>query len=159
MKKIIIISMVLFSCSLLKAQSLERTVIGSVGMAIQNGTAGLSFTVGEVATNTSNLLTQGFQQPNIVNNTGTLDLTKSNQLAIVFPNPTVDILNIKSNLPEAGINQLNYQVIDNFGKVVLQGKMVSNGGKINVQSLASASYVLVLSNGTEFSQKVRFTRI
>lgn len=159
MKKLMLICIIGLCGSLVQAQSLERTVIGSAGLAIQNGTAGLSFTVGEVATNSANLLTQGFQQPNIVNNTSTLDLSKTSQKAIVFPNPTVDILNIKSNLPEAGIAQLNYQVIDNTGKVVLSGQMVSDGGTINVQSLASASYVLVLSNGTEFSQKVRFTRI
>jgi hypothetical protein len=159
MKKLIIICIIGLSASWMHAQSLERTVIGSAGLAVQNGTAGLSFTVGEVATNSSNLLTQGFQQPNIVKNTDILDLTKTGQKAIVYPNPTVDMLNIKSNLPAAGINQLSYQVFDLYGKVVLKGNMVSDGGSINVQSLASASYVLVLSNGTEFSQTVRFTRI
>lgn len=159
MKKLIIICAVFFSCSFMNAQSLERTVIGSAGLAVQNGSAGLSFTVGEAATNSANLLTQGFQQPNIINNSGTIHLDKSNTLAIVYPNPAVDILNIKSNLPAEGINSLSYQVFDMHGKVVLSGSMASDGASISVLSLATASYVLVLSNGTQFSQKVRFNRI
>ena len=64
MKKLIIICIIGLSASWMHAQSLERTVIGSAGLAVQNGTAGLSFTVGEVATNSSNLLTQrGFNNP------------------------------------------------------------------------------------------------
>lgn len=159
MKKLLIISLVFFSCSLLKAQSLERTVIGAAGLAVQNGSAGLSFTTGEVATNASNLLTQGFQQPNVVNNTSTLTLDKTQTSAIVFPNPAVDILNIKSNLPSEGIEQLSYQVMDMMGKVVLNGKMASDGSKISINILASASYVLVMHSGTAFSQTVRFTKI
>jgi hypothetical protein len=159
MKKLIIICVVLFGCVQLQGQSLERTVIGSAGIAIQNASGGLSFTVGEVATNGSNLLTQGFQQPEVKNNIGVINVQGMNAQAIVFPNPTVDMLNIKSNLPNMGIQNVSYKIVDNYGKTVLQGTIASNGGMIDVVSLASASYVLILSSGTEFSQKVRFTRI
>ena len=159
MKKLIIICIVLFGCVQLQGQSLERTVIGSAGIAIQNSSGGLSFTVGELATNASNLLTQGFQQPTIKKNVGTVNVQNMNAEAIVFPNPTVDVLNIKSALPTVGIDNVSYKIVDNYGKTVLQGTIASNGGMIDVKSLASASYVLVLSSGTDFSQKVRFTRI
>jgi len=159
MKKVIIISLIFLSASFVNAQSLERTAIGSAGLAVQNGTAGLSFTTGEVATNSANLLTQGFQQPNILNNVGTLKLSEMSKKANIFPNPTVDILNIKSNLGKAGINTLSYQVFDAYGKVVLKGEIASNGSSINVTQLATASYVLMLSRGTDFSQTIRFSRI
>ena len=141
------------------AQSLERTVIGSAGFAVQNTNAGLSLTAGEVAIQSANLLTQGFQQPTKPDNVGIINLPTIDALAKVYPNPTIDFLQIKSNLFELGIEQLEYTIIDITGKIVLKGSIKSNGAMINVVSLASASYILVLSNGSAFNQKVKFTRI
>ena len=159
MKKIILLCFCFTIGSMVNAQSLERMVIGSAGLAVQNTNAGLSYTVGETATQSANLLTQGFQQPKIKTNTGTIELDNLKTKAMVFPNPTVDILNIKSNLPLEGIQTLDYQVFDMYGKVVLSGNIAANGGVLDVSFLASASYVLTLTSGTQYTKTVRFTRI
>ena len=164
-KNIIIIAIIcLASISQAKAQSLSRQVIGSAGMAVQNSTAGLSFTVGEVVTasaiNSSVHLTQGFQQAEPEDFVGIVQLDNTSVKAVVFPNPTIKELKINSDLAKEGINTLSYQILDLTGKLVLQGTINSNNSKINVDNLAAAAYMLKLSSSNgKFNQVVKFSKL
>lgn len=143
-------------------QSIERQVMGSAGEAVQNGTAGLSYTVGQQATASQIIsavkLTQGFQQADLEESSIVLDLSTSIK-ALVFPNPTVNKLHLKSDLYTLGIDQLNYKVFDLHGKLVFSGNIASNGGEIDVSSLAKSTYTLVLkSKDLKFNQRIRFVK-
>ena len=57
----------------------------------------------------------------------------------VYPNPTNNVLNIKSHLKYIGTN---YSVIDNSGKVVLTGIITSNLTILNTEVLSEGIYLL-----------------
>ena len=57
----------------------------------------------------------------------------------IYPNPTNNVLNIKSDLIYIGTN---YSVIDNSGKVVLTGLITSNLTTINTELLSEGIYLL-----------------
>jgi hypothetical protein len=57
----------------------------------------------------------------------------------IYPNPTNNVLNIKSDLKYIGTN---YLVIDNRGKVVLTGTIRSNLTTINTEVLSEGIYSL-----------------
>jgi hypothetical protein len=164
MKRFIIILSICFTGTALYGQSLERQVIGSAGLSVNNSTADLSFTVGEVATASTitgtATLTQGFQQANEEDFTGVIDVGSLNASAIVFPNPTVDVLQIESTLPSMGITTLDYKVLDLQGRLVLQGTIASHEGQLDVMALAASSYTLILtSTDKQFTQRVKFSKI
>jgi hypothetical protein len=146
------------------AQTIERQVIGAAGIAVQNGSAGLSFTVGELATlnasNSSSIFTQGFQQAEAEDLSNVVDLGVQAVQAVVFPNPTVQMLELKSDLHQQGITELDYEVLDMHGRAVIQGQVMADGGQIDVSSLAASTYTLVLRNSNgNFMQIVRFSKI
>jgi len=58
----------------------------------------------------------------------------------VFPNPTLDFLNIE------GIDQAAYNVLSMDGKLLLEGSANGNA-QIDVRSLNAGSYVLLLNSG------------
>ncbi|WP_432671590.1 FG-GAP-like repeat-containing protein [Flavobacterium sp. SM2513] len=68
----------------------------------------------------------------------------------MYPNPAKNILNIKSN---NAVIMTNAQVYDLAGKLIQSTRIVNDN--INVESLSSGSYMLVLkdSNGKKYSRK------
>ena len=145
-------------------QSLERQVIGSAGEAVQSGNGGISYTVGQQATASQIIpatkLTQGFQQADPDEFVGVIDLYTSTVKAMVFPNPTVDRLELRSDLNTQGIDQLDYQILDVHGKLVFSGSIASDGSSIDVSSLASSTYTLVLTSSNQnFNQRIRFVKV
>ena len=65
--------------------------------------------------------------------------------AIVFPNPTEDILNIKTQAFE----NVMYSLYDAQGKLVIQNKLSAAQTLIQVSHLAAGSYSLILNNKTQ----------
>jgi hypothetical protein len=92
MKKAVVLAGGLLLATLLPAQTLAPMVIASAGGYDTTVGASLSYTVGELAavqtfTNSSNILTQGFQQPSDILS-GLLDIQKDAQGAFsVYPVP------------------------------------------------------------------------
>ncbi|MFY0644253.1 MAG: T9SS type A sorting domain-containing protein [Bacteroidia bacterium] len=145
-------------------QSIERQVIGSAGEAVQTGSGGISYTVGQEATASQIIpatkLTQGFQQAGPEEFVGIIDLYTSTVKAIVFPNPTVNILQLRSDLHTQGIDHLDYQILDVHGKLVFSGNIASDGSTIDVSSLAASTYTLVLKSANQnFNQRIRFVKV
>ena len=100
MKKIYLLLLALSLSGLLFSQSISRSVIASAGDFYSNGTISVSWTLGEIATETYTVgnvvLTQGFQQPdtikggsNFVKGFPNVDFTVK-----VYPNPAEDYLNV-----------------------------------------------------------------
>ena len=65
--------------------------------------------------------------------------------ALVFPNPTEDILNIKTQAFE----NVMYSLYDAQGKLVIQNKLSAEQTPIQVSHLAAGSYSLILNNKTQ----------
>jgi hypothetical protein len=119
-----------------------QEVISSQGTVYQNPSGSVSFTIGEVVikplTNTDGSILQGFQQPSW-NFVGIDDINPVFE-ATVFPNPMDQNLSIQT----AYFSKIHYQLIDNNGKNIHSGELLSESTQIGVANLAPGNYQLFL---------------
>ena len=124
-----------------------QEVVSTQGDSYSNASGSIEFTIGEVVINTgtdgTNDLTQGFHQTNW-NFVGVEDHAPNFE-AIIFPNPTEDILNIRTSMFE----NVTYTLYDAQGKLVLQDVLSAEQTPIQVSQLAPGSYSLTLNNETQ----------
>ena len=124
-----------------------QEVVSTQGESYSNASANIDFTIGEVVINTgtdgTNDITQGFHQTNW-NFLGVEDHAP-NYEATIFPNPTEDVLNIKTRTFE----NVNYALYDAHGKLVMQDILSAEQTSIQVSQLAPGSYLLTLNNQTQ----------
>ena len=139
MKKNTVVFFSLFSAATVSAQE----VVSTQGDSYSNSNAGIDFTIGEVIINTgtdgSHDLTQGFHQTNW-NFLGVEDFAPDYE-ASIFPNPTSDVLNIKTS----SFENVTYTLYDAQGKLVLQNILAAEVTPIQVRHLAPGSYSLQLT--------------
>lgn len=121
-----------------------QTVIAAQGATYANATASIDITIGEVviATGTDgvNNITQGFHQTSW-SLVGWEDLAPDFE-AIIFPNPTEDVLHIKVST----FQHVTLSVYDVCGKLIMQHDLTSQLTSIPTDQLSSGSYLLTLSN-------------
>jgi hypothetical protein len=124
-----------------------QEVISTQGDSYSNASANIDFTIGEVVINTgtdgTNDITQGFHQTNW-NFLGVEDFAP-NYEATIFPNPTEDVLNIRTGTFE----NVTYTLYDAQGKLVMQDMLSAKQTSIQVSQLAPGSYSLTLNNETQ----------
>lgn len=141
-KQILVIGLLL-----LGAPVNAQEVISAQGDSYSSGGYTIDFTIGETVTATvtdgTNDLTQGFHQTNW-NFLGVEDFAP-NYAAIIFPNPTSDILNITTS----GFENVTYMLYDAQGKLVMQDVLSAEQTPIQVSHLAPGSYSLTLNNQTQ----------
>ena len=143
MKKTAFVLFSLFATITVSAQE----VVSTQGDSYSNASGSIDFTLGEVVivtgTDGTNDLTQGFHQTNW-NFLGVEDFAP-NYEAIIFPNPTEDVLNIKTSMFE----NVTYTLYDGLGKLVMQDILSAEQTPIQVSQLAPGSYLLTLNNETQ----------
>ena len=136
-------TIVLFSLLATGSVSAQE-VVATQGESYSNASANIDFTLGEViiatGTDGTNDITQGFNQTNW-NFVGVEDHAL-NYEATIFPNPTSDLLNIKTSTFE----NVTYSLYDAQGKLVMQDKLSAEQTPIQVSQLAPGSYSLTLNN-------------
>jgi hypothetical protein len=143
MKKNTLVLFLFFASLAVSAQE----VVATQGESYSNASASIDFTIGEVIIDTgtdgTNDLTQGFHQTNW-KFVGLEDFAP-NYEAIIFPNPTQDVLNIKTS----SFENLTYTLYDVQGKLVVQDILSAEQTPIQVSQLAPGSYSLTLNNETQ----------
>ena len=143
MKKNTLVLFSLFATISVSAQE----VVATQGDSYSNASANIDFTIGEVVINTgtdgTNDLTQGFHQTNW-NFIGVEDHAPSYE-AIIFPNPTEDVLNIRTSTFE----NVTYTLYDAQGKLVMQDILSAEQTPIQVSQLAPGNYSIILNNQTQ----------
>lgn len=138
MKKQTLIVFSLLSTLAVTAQE----VVSTLGDSYSNASANIDFTIGEVVIDTGtdgiNDLTQGFHQTNW--NFVGLEDHAPNYEATIFPNPTSEVLNIRTSTFE----NVTYTLYDAQGKLILQDILSAEQTPILVSQLAPGSYSLEL---------------
>ncbi len=140
MKNLLFLSLLIFLAAFeLKAQE----VIASGGDYFENSSVSISWTLGEPVTETvtdgTNILTQGFQQSKLTAteifnvNTDKFDIR-------LFPNPTLNMINIKTSDYE----NLTYNISDTNGKLLKEGKLISENTEVSVNRLPAAVYFFTI---------------
>ena len=124
-----------------------QEVVSSQGDSYSNASANIDFTIGEVVINTgtdgTNDITQGFHQTNW-NFVGLEDHAPSYE-ATIFPNPTSEVLNIRTSTFE----NVTYTLYDAQGKLVFQDILSAKQTPIQVSQLAPGNYSIILNNETQ----------
>lgn len=154
MKKIIIISSVLLSASLLgKAQTTTPNVVATSGDFYTSVAGSLSWTLGEVSVETftagNTILTQGFQQPVNLFTTGIGSAQIVSSIS-AYPNPVLNTLNLDFNKNVSG--NVKVEVFDMKGTLVYAETLVAtakeNSMKLNFLEYAPGIYLLKFSDSS-----------
>ncbi len=141
-KKTIVLIAIFANCSLF-----AQDVIGTAGDSYSTTAGNIDFTIGEVVINTvtngTEDLTQGFQQPSWTY-AGVYDFV-DDYSAVIFPNPTIDVVNINS--PEfAGVT---FTLQDAAGRIVLVGNLTDVNTTLDFSVYATGTYSITLSKQGE----------
>ncbi|MCJ8288786.1 MAG: T9SS type A sorting domain-containing protein [Crocinitomicaceae bacterium] len=122
----------------------SQEIVSTQGDSYSNANGSIDFTIGEVVINTGTDgtydITQGFHQTNW--NFVELEDHDPNYEAIIFPNPTEDVLNIRASVFE----NVTYTLYDAQGKLVFQDKLSAEETPIQVSHLAPGNYTISLKN-------------
>ena len=142
-KKQAAVLIALCSCISLFSQSVES----SSGDSYITDLGSLDFTVGEVVIYTGTLgtttFTQGFHQSSwyfseIYDHNSQFE-------ALLFPNPTIDLININTS----DFAEVRYTLHDAAGRIVFQGQLFSETTSLDLSEFASGTYSITLSRSGE----------
>lgn len=143
MKKLFTLYAILLQLSLFAQHNTSTTGATATGT---NGNA--TYTVGQMAYLTNSAanasVSQGVQHPFEIVTLGTNEIPQIQLTAIVYPNPTVQ--NVALVIKDFDLTNLNYQLFDIQGRIISNGKITQNETQIEMTLLASAQYILKVSN-------------
>ncbi len=158
-KKLSLIVLYLIISGLIGLQA-QNAVPASGGNA--SGSSGtVSYTIGQVVytANSENIgsVAQGVQQPYEISNVG-IEETKGITLQCsAFPNPAYNYLKLKVDaLTMLSIRSISYQLYEMNGKLLQNKKAESNETIISMESLAPATYFLIV---TDNNKKIKSFKI
>ncbi|HLU86945.1 MAG TPA: T9SS type A sorting domain-containing protein [Taishania sp.] len=119
----------------------------SAGGDMQNATGSISFSVGQIATNsieTGNKLNEGVQQPREFFQVVSIESISKAQIFSVFPNPTTGIIQLKSE----ELHDASVQIIDEAGRIVWENNYQNLlTTDINLTSFADGLYSIIVTSG------------
>lgn len=146
-KKITHLSIVCFTIALFNCVAQESPTASGGDATGTNGS--VSYTVGQIAylssTGSNGSISEGVQQPYEISEVlGTEDFSNLITDVKIYPNPSTDVLTL--NLIHQENVALDYQIIDNNGKLLKSEKIMANETNINVSTLPSSIYYLRIIN-------------
>ena len=151
MRKIVLSVSVLFSSlSCINAQSFMMDVIGSSGTFASSGSGSMSWTIGEVMTETysssGNFFTQGFHQSDTAFIITLVPNFVSHTLSI-YPNPVIDNLVIDFSTASENYNH-TIEILDMKGQLLRKEYVSANQQQLNVSfhEFANGIYLLNIVN-------------
>ena len=134
MKVILITSLMIYLSTLAFTQSLTPEVIASGGHSfVVNQVGSLQGTIGETVTESlqnEQILSQGFQQVYFTLTT-VFERKIPAFFAKIYPNPTVDVVFIATELKE----DLDLKLMDLYGRILTQTKIQNGEGKLTLSGL------------------------
>ena len=150
--------------NLLNGQSLSRAVLGVGGGTFNISKTHINWTVGEAISglhkSSDELLTikSGFQQPNKI-----LIRSKMSSVqpqVVIAPNPVSSILNMEIPTDLSDL-QLNYQLIDAHGKVLIEPQQISvESTSLDLTNYPAGLYFLqLIGNQSSYNQSFKVIKL
>lgn len=146
MKRIAIVITMITMLKGTEAQTLSPFVIASSGGYYSQGGYSLSETVAEMAavstlTDAGNILTQGFQQPDVLPN-GVAEIIDGEWQIKVYPNPTADKVSITASTD--GRTMAKVTLVNMMGQVMLENMEIDlrDPFQIDLSSYVSGVYLV-----------------
>lgn len=140
-----------------QSQQISSSVINCAGNSFSNSSSRLVFNIGEVVVtkigNSSNSITQGFLQPNILAS-GVNEIETSYKF-VVYPNPAYGDVKIES---EDYKEPITIKLIDGMGRELYSGLLVNN--TLSLDPFQNGMYQLLIYNSNhELIQRKSITKI
>ncbi len=137
----------------------SQEVIASSGDYFENSSGSLSFTLGEIATETLEndqmVLNQGFQQSGLTI-TKVSEAEKSPVQLDVYPNPASSYV-ILSLSEEPGKDWL-FRVVASSGKIMIQKKIDDRKITVQLESCPPGIYLLQISDGNSMTHSYKIVK-
>jgi hypothetical protein len=127
----------------------QETIPASGGESTGSGGSS-SYSVGQLVytTNTGGgSVSQGVQQSVELFTLSNPDLTTVNLTAVTYPNPTTDYIVLA--ITDATLSDLSYALYDLQGRAVTKGLTTQSNTQIDMQSLATGTYVLKVNQNNQ----------
>ncbi len=150
---------------MMKAQTVNPTVVSSNGDYSQNTQGSIEWTLGEVVSDTytssANITTMGFHQPEAMGVASLIKEQGNLSEVLVYPNPVIDELTI--NLE--GLEESNYkfELYDGIGKLVFSSSVLITNqnklSKLNLAEFAAGNYYLKITSNNNFNKTVKINKI
>ncbi len=163
MKIYITILFISFS-AVIYSQTAEMYLISSGGADFKTDNEQLTFTIGEIITETFSIdnlyLTQGFLQP-ITSVVGIKQKTNNNLGLSVYPNPTREYfyVDIENNSIISALNPYVLTIIEANGKVILNRKITKQKVRINTTVFCQGIYLIKIIDSSGKNQGVELLQI
>ena len=164
MKKILLSILMILSIEITYCQSISRGVNASAGEYFINSNSSISWTLGEIVTETfvsdDNTLTQGFQQSLLY--VFSIDENADSIFNInVYPNPTNSILNI--NIDSKIKTSISIKLFDIHGNCLFDKEINGNKNfyeKINLSNYRNSMYLLkIISSKNKFVKSYKIQKV
>lgn len=143
------ITLIMFTLLLTNNTYSQNTPLSSGGVA--NGSGGSSsYSVGQLVytTNTgSGTVTQGVQQSFELFMLSNTELTTVNLTAVTYPNPISGYVILA--VSDANLTNLSYILYDIQGRAVAKGRATQSKTQIEMQSLATGTYLLKVNQNNQ----------
>ena len=128
----------------------QQATVTSGGNA--SGTGGsVSYSIGQVADKTqigiTGTITQGVQQPFEIVTLSGAEFTSIKLEAMVYPNPTTT--NVTLKITNFNLDQVSYLLFDMNGRVLNEGKIVSEETVIDMDRYAVPTYLLKVNSDSK----------
>lgn len=146
-RKFTFLSIACTSMSLINCIAQESPTASGGDATGTNGS--VSYSVGQVVyltqTGSNGSISEGVQQPFEISEVlGTEDFNHLIADVKIYPNPTANALTL--NLINENNLVLDYEIVDNNGKLIQNERIVANETNINVSTLPSSIYFLKIKN-------------
>lgn len=127
----------------------QENIVTSGGNATGAGGSS-SYSVGQITytsqTGPGGIVTLGVQQPYEIVTLGNDEFKEINLVMTIYPNPTIDLLNLV--IADKEWNDLSCQLSDINGKIVSKNKnIITSETSISMQGLQNGIYFLAVTNG------------
>jgi hypothetical protein len=128
----------------------QQATVTSGGNATGSGGT-ISYSIGQVADKTqigtTGTITQGVQQPFEIVTLNGSEFENIRLEAVIYPNPTTT--NVTLKITNFNLDQVSYMLFDMNGKVLNEGKIVSEETVIDMDRYAVATYLLKVSSNSK----------
>jgi len=137
-----------------------QEVVSSAGDSHSNANGSISYTLGEPVIETftgdNNILTQGFQQSNIVV-TAIDELPGLDFEITAFPNPATEI--VKLRIGKESIAGMQYMLYNMNGNLLMKNRLVGTETEIPFMDLSPAEYILIISDKNKELKSFKIVKI
>lgn len=125
----------------------QNSINSSGGIASGSG-GRIDYSAGQIFQSfisTSNFtISEGVHQPFEISTLGASETEELSLEIMIYPNPTVADVTLKTG--SLSLNQLEYQIYDQSGKLLSRKAVLSNKSLITMSSLTSGIYILKVSD-------------